>query len=132
MVSLGAVVKSVTNVADSTKLFTVLEQVGVDERVEWAGSWEVSWTQSLDSDVELLTDWVGERESEHLLGHRVVPSVDLLVWLMVGNVEFREVLHVVIEIHEEGSIITMGMASFFKEFRSPLSIMVTPWTLVVL
>lgn len=51
---------------------------------------------------------------------------------MVGNVEFLEVTEVVIEIHEERSIITMGMISFFKQFRSPLTIAVTPWALVCL
>lgn len=131
--SSGIVEESVTDESGLSDLLTSwVSQVGIEEGVVWAGSWEVSWREGLDDDVELLAHWVVELEGEPLLGHLVVPLRVLLVSLVVGHVELIEVLVVVGEWHEERSIVSVVVASLLQEVSVPLAVVVTPWTLVPL
>lgn len=59
VVSSGVVEESVTDESGLSDLLTgLVSQVGIEEGVVWAGSWEVSWRKGLDDDVELLGHWV--------------------------------------------------------------------------
>lgn len=131
--SSGVVEESITDESGLSNLMAgLVSQVGIEEGVVRAGSWEVSWREGLDDDVELLARWVVELEGEPLLGHLVVPLRVLLVSLVVGHVELIEVLVVVGEWHEERSIVSVVVASLLQEVSVPFIVVVTPWTLVPL
>lgn len=126
------VIQTISDKAGDTDLLITFVQVGVEEGVEVASTWLVSSTHGLHSDVDLLGLRIVKSEGDFLHVHSVDAVQYLIVILVVCHVELKEVLQVVVEGHEEHTIISIDVAGILLELRSPPGIVVTPWSMVVL